>query len=365
MKKFELFDHLIQDSLQSSVAPSNYRLDCFVTSEVAHNEAINLCTPAQSGSLGAYLGLGPCQNYTYIAAFKPELAIILDARLDNILEHLLFKLLLQRACSPFEYLCLLFSREYRREEDPGQDTTAELLLSSFDRAKQSKSLLIKTWVEISGEMKSRWNIASHHRNRTWEIYQVFFNRQLHITSVSEECLQNLNHIPDLRAVISASNSHGSNLHFLTSLERFQYVKELHNADRIIPLLGNVLSSESVARVNDLLQMDTLALTNIYLTNMEEFLLERYVIEGDKIAREPNPEGLLTGEYGKMYATLLQNLSQLITDQDCVLIRFFFPGQYRGRNISIFPWLQPHVTFLHTFLQRYQNQLPESIFATYF
>ena len=40
---------------------------------------------------GAYIGVGPDQNYTYIARIRPRIAIIADIRRDNMLLHLLFK----------------------------------------------------------------------------------------------------------------------------------------------------------------------------------------------------------------------------------------------------------------------------------
>jgi len=43
---------------------------------------------------GVYLGVGPNQNFTYIAKVQPRYAFIIDIRRQNFLEHLLFKALL-------------------------------------------------------------------------------------------------------------------------------------------------------------------------------------------------------------------------------------------------------------------------------
>src|SRR5436305_11904767 len=40
---------------------------------------------------GVYMGVGPEQNYTYIAAIKPKIAIIIDIRRQNMIEHLIYK----------------------------------------------------------------------------------------------------------------------------------------------------------------------------------------------------------------------------------------------------------------------------------
>ena len=59
---------------------------------------------------GAYLGVGPDQNFTYIAQTHPSIAFIVDIRRDNLLLHLLFRSLFRLADSRAEYLSLLFGR---------------------------------------------------------------------------------------------------------------------------------------------------------------------------------------------------------------------------------------------------------------
>ena len=59
---------------------------------------------------GAYIGVGPDQNFSYIAHIRPSVAFILDIRRDNLLLHLLFKALFQQSRTRVEYLALLFGR---------------------------------------------------------------------------------------------------------------------------------------------------------------------------------------------------------------------------------------------------------------
>src|SRR4030095_8517915 len=42
---------------------------------------------------GVYLGVGPEQNFNYIAAIQPRMAFIIDIRRQNLIEHLLYKAL--------------------------------------------------------------------------------------------------------------------------------------------------------------------------------------------------------------------------------------------------------------------------------
>ena len=48
---------------------------------------------------GVYIGVGPDQNFSYIAHVRPSVAVIVDIRRDNLLLHLLFKALFESAPS--------------------------------------------------------------------------------------------------------------------------------------------------------------------------------------------------------------------------------------------------------------------------
>src|SRR5215207_5179885 len=59
---------------------------------------------------GAYVGVGPDQNFSYIAQVRPRIAFLVDIRRDNLLQHLLFKSLFEMARNRAEYLALLTGR---------------------------------------------------------------------------------------------------------------------------------------------------------------------------------------------------------------------------------------------------------------
>src|SRR5437867_3569134 len=59
---------------------------------------------------GVYVGVGPEQNFTYIAAIQPRLAFVVDIRRDNMLEHLMYKALFELSSDRADFLSRLFSR---------------------------------------------------------------------------------------------------------------------------------------------------------------------------------------------------------------------------------------------------------------
>src|SRR5437879_6545781 len=83
---------------------------------------------------GAYLGVGPDQNFSYIAAIQPQIAFILDIRRDNLLELLLYQATFALAQNRMEFLCLLFGKAMPPEQDAWRSKDLAELLQYIDAA---------------------------------------------------------------------------------------------------------------------------------------------------------------------------------------------------------------------------------------
>src|SRR5262245_30156549 len=110
--------------------------DNFISNETSYEHVIDeLRTRVRPG--GVYIGVGPDQNLTYIAHTKPSLAIIVDIRRQNMLEHLLFKALFEQADTRADFLALLFAKQ-KPVVAPGAGF--EELLKTIRRAPSSETL---------------------------------------------------------------------------------------------------------------------------------------------------------------------------------------------------------------------------------
>ena len=157
-----VFTASLETSLTDAVPASNYESDCFVTSEAGYNDVWSGgCRPERS-TTGAYVGVGPDQNFIYAGVLRPRLVLIVDARMDNLLEHLMFKLLMERAETPLEYLAALFAREL----PPGAAAVPAgpgPLLAAFDALPASAAAHESTLKWIKAELARRWAVL----DRTW------------------------------------------------------------------------------------------------------------------------------------------------------------------------------------------------------
>src|SRR5579862_8782499 len=70
-------------AVESSEADGYFRSDTLTSNEVLFQRVIPELLE-RSRNHGVYLGVGPEQNFTYIAALRPPLAIIFDIRRGNM-----------------------------------------------------------------------------------------------------------------------------------------------------------------------------------------------------------------------------------------------------------------------------------------
>jgi hypothetical protein len=67
----------------------SFTAENFVSNEPNFQQVLTRLTATKT--FGAYLGVGPEQNFTYIAALKPKIAFIIDIRGNNIIQNLMYK----------------------------------------------------------------------------------------------------------------------------------------------------------------------------------------------------------------------------------------------------------------------------------
>ena len=93
---------------------------------------------ARHSATSAYVGVGPEQNFSYLAAVRPRIAFIVDIRRQNAMLHLLYKALFERAADRAEFLSRLFSRP--RPKGIDERSSAQELLAAYSGAKAKESL---------------------------------------------------------------------------------------------------------------------------------------------------------------------------------------------------------------------------------
>src|SRR5882672_7139460 len=111
----------------------------FDTDNLISNESsyLHVMPALEQGGVtgGVYVGVGPDQNFSYIARIRPASAFIIDIRRDNLLLHLLFKAIFAASRNRVEFLSILTGRPAPDRLDTWRDAGIEKIVMYLDGAK--------------------------------------------------------------------------------------------------------------------------------------------------------------------------------------------------------------------------------------
>src|SRR5206468_6738671 len=98
----------------------------------------------------AYMGVGPEQNFTYIAALKPKIVFILDIRRGNLDLQLMYKALFELSKDRAEFVSLLFSR--KRPEGLELESSVQEIFAAFGKTFSSEELYTENLKRIQDHL---------------------------------------------------------------------------------------------------------------------------------------------------------------------------------------------------------------------
>jgi hypothetical protein len=130
-----------------------FRSDNFVSNERTYQEVIPELKRRALPN-GVYLGVGPDQNFTYITALQPRMTFIVDIRRQNLIQHLLFKAIVEMSDERGDFLGRLFSRP--RPAGLDDASPAKALFDAYDEVEASEALFQKNRAEIES-----WLVRRH------------------------------------------------------------------------------------------------------------------------------------------------------------------------------------------------------------
>jgi hypothetical protein len=220
---------------------------------------------------GAYLGVGPDQNFTYIAAIKPEVAFIVDVRRDNLLLHLLFKALFDLSRSRAEYLALLVGRPLPDAPDAWKDAAIDKILAHVEGPPLDARAVGALRTRVDEAIK-RFGLTLGAED--FETIDRFHRRfieagvQLRFQSTGRPPQS---HYPTYADLLRETDPRGRPGNYLASEPAFQFVKELQRRHLIIPVVGDLSGPKAVRAIGEVLTARRTRVTTFYVSNVEYYL----------------------------------------------------------------------------------------------
>lgn len=225
------------------------------------------------GGGGAYIGVGPDQNFSYIAHARPAVAIIVDIRRDNMLLHLLFKALFELAPTRLDYLTLLTGRA--PPPDGATDRTAQsidALVEDIDgrrpldaAGRAALSARIAEAIERFGVPLSDVDdqtIARFHGR--------FIAAGLSLKFNSTGRAPQWNY-PTYRDLLLETDLTGMRRSFMATEDDFLFLKSLQARDLLIPVVGDLTGPTAVKAVGRFVADREETVSAFYVSNIEFYL----------------------------------------------------------------------------------------------
>jgi hypothetical protein len=221
---------------------------------------------------GAYIGVGPDQNFSYIAAVRPEIAFMIDIRRDNLLEHLMFKSLFAMARNRVEYLCLLFGKPLPRDADRWNNKSIQELVDYIDATHTDPDLADSVQSAISQRVR-RFGIplTTLDLETIARIRDAFVRDSLDLRYSSIGRAPRPYH-PTYRQLLLERDRSGHQANYLAAEDAFQYVKTMEGRDRVIPVVGNAAGEHALAAIAQLVAERGDKVSVLYISNVEQYLI---------------------------------------------------------------------------------------------
>ncbi|MSR07109.1 MAG: hypothetical protein EXR93_08605 [Gemmatimonadetes bacterium] len=249
---------------------------------------------------GAYVGVGPDQNFSYIAALKPHIAFIVDIRRDNLLEHLLFKALFARASNRVEYLCFLFGKPIPGDPVGWSRKSLEELLDYVSGQPADSRAAERAHGVVRAELRrSAMPLTPKDLETIRRFHSTFIasGPALKLTSYGRPEREDY---PDYRRLLLETDLNGRPANYLAREADFRFVKSLEDRNLVIPVVGDFAGTHALASIGDYLKDHSEHVSVFYTSNVEQYLFR-----------------------GTLFAQFTSNVAHLPHDSGSVIVRSYF------------------------------------------
>jgi hypothetical protein len=265
-----VFWELVTD-FSENIADPSFTVDNFVSNERAYQDVVPELK-LRSQKNGVYLGVGPDQNFTYIVAFQPRMAFIVDIRRQNLVQHLLYKSLIEMSRNRADFISRLFSRQ--RPRGLRNSSTAEQLFAAFNAVEPSEMLFNSNLKAVE-----RWLVQRHDFPLPPEdlaslkyVYRAFFlgGPKLRYPGPSMPPSPWFATYEELMVATDQMNVQHS---YLANESNYRKLRSFQRANLLVPVVGDFAGDKAVRAVGTYIKQREGIVNYFYTSNVEQYLFD--------------------------------------------------------------------------------------------
>jgi hypothetical protein len=258
-----------------------FHSDNFVSNEAEFQYVIPSLR-ARLGTGGAYVGVGPDQNFTYLVAFRPAIAFIVDIRRQNLLQHLMYKALIELSADRAEFLSRLFSRP----RPPGLDSLSapEDLFAGINAMPPDTALFRDNLETLSQHLLTThgFTLSQEDLQAIEYVYGAFFAAGPGLTYSYGQggFAYAIRGMPSYAYLQLESDDEGTRHGYLATEAHYRILKDLQSRNLIVPIVGNFAGNKALRTVGRYLGERGQTVRVFYTSNVEQYLFR----QGDEWSR---------------------------------------------------------------------------------
>ena len=220
---------------------------------------------------GAFLGVGPEQNFTYIAAVAPKIAFVIDIRRGNRDLQLMYKALFELSVDRADFISKLFARP--RPQGAGRTTPVARLFEIYSRVDVSETLYVDTLKAIKNQLQTvhGFPLSEGDLRGITYVYRAFcyFGPTITYNSTGGGFADQPQ--PTYADLMKAADPSGQPHSFLASESAFSLIKDLQQHNLIVPIVGNFAGPTAIKAIGAYLTKVGGTVSAFYLSNVEQYL----------------------------------------------------------------------------------------------
>jgi hypothetical protein len=257
--------------------PSGYfRSDNFLSNETGFQYVI----PALRQRIkpgGVYFGVGPEQNFTYIVALQPKMAIIFDIRRGNMIVHLMYKALFEMSNDRADFLSKLFSRPRRAGLDTA--STVEALFQAYIAAEPDSQLYRRNLAAIKDHLtRVHAFVMNDSDSKLLDYsYSAFYGGG----PLLNYSWPNgggggfgRGNMPTYASLQSATDADGKNWAYLATEANYRWLKDFEQKNLLVPVVGNFAGPKAVRAGGQYVRDHHAVVSAFYTSNVEQYLFQQ-------------------------------------------------------------------------------------------
>jgi hypothetical protein len=248
---------------------------------------------------GVYLGVGPEQNYTYMAAIQPRMAIIFDIRRGNLDLQLMYKAIFELSKDRADFVSMLFAKP--RPAGLTAASTAPQIFAAFGASDTSRALYDRNISAITDFLTRtrKLPLPRADLDSITAIYQIFYRSGFFIRPS-----------PSYADLMMATDAAGVPRSYLATEAAFARLKDLQSRNMVVPVVGNFGGPKAIRAIGRYLKTRGATVSAFYLSNVEQYLVQ---------------DGI--------WNTFCQNVAMLPLDASSTFIRSQSGGGGSGRGVG--------------------------------